>query len=897
MIRRLDNSHLHSSAGPRVEHPDDALNGERAASNRELDTLSQQMPLKPGERLGPYEAVSLLGAGGMGEVYKALDTRLAREVAVKVLPGDFLESEERKTRFEREARALAALNHPNIAAIYSFEEVPGSPGAPASAGRHLLVMELVEGEGLDVKIARGALSLEESLSIAGQIAEALEAAHAKGIVHRDLKPANVKVSPKGKVKLLDFGLAKAFERSRSKEGAGPGTTQSATLTAGATAAGVVLGTPAYMSPEQARGADVDARTDIWAFGCVLYELVTGRKAFPGASVADALAAVLLSDVDLSLLPPGTPPRLVSLLREALQKDPEARLREMSIAVRELAAARLAPERPAPRPGRLAQATFAEEIEEFPSWSPDGERLAFSRDVGPVRKIFARVLTTGEESPLTHGDFDDIQPAWSFDGALLLFVRGRERQRRLEPGDVFGQYGGADVWALDLATGRESLILRDAANPACAPDGRMAFDASWAGPHRLWVADGRGRNPQQVTSDVSEAVVHVRPRFSPDGRRIVFQNIERTKFDVRVVDVTSRTLTFITNDVSPDVCPVWSPSGDFIYFSSQRSGGLNVWRVPVAPDGTPAGPLQQLTTGAGQDVEVTLSPDGRRLAFTILKQNASLWRLPVDPTSGRPTGPPEKVVATTREDSRGSWSPDGRTIAFNSDRSGDMNIWTFGLEDGSARPVTKGPGGDFQPRFSPDGERLVFFSCRSGSPDVWSVETATGRIERLTRTDSIDVNPVFSPDGDQIAWQSDRSGRLEVWIMRADGSDPRRLTDVGVMGHFLVFEPGGRSVLFRCAAGAQGVMRISTSGGEPEPLPRVAGGSHISLSPGGSHVMDVVAHKALWVSRLEGCEPERIFEFDDPDVRIDYPVWSPDGRFVLFDRFRPRGGDIWVLEAG
>src|SRR5664279_4322614 len=228
------------------------------------------MALEPGTRLGPYEVSSPLGAGGMGEVYRARDPRLAREVAIKVLPEEFFEGEERRLRFEREAKLLASLNHPGIAAIYSFEEISSSS---SSSSRHLLVMELVEGDGLDQKISSRSLSLEESLAIARQIAEALEAAHEKGIVHRDLKPANVKVTNDGRVKLLDFGLAKIFEGDRdpSKPGSGAGVTASPTLTARGTAAGMILGTAAYMSPEQARGKPVDKRTDVWAFGCVLYE--------------------------------------------------------------------------------------------------------------------------------------------------------------------------------------------------------------------------------------------------------------------------------------------------------------------------------------------------------------------------------------------------------------------------------------------------------------------------------------------------------------------------------------------------------------------------------------------------------------------------------------------------
>ena len=263
------------------------------------------MTLARGMRLGPYEILAPIGAGGMGEVYRARDPRLAREVAVKVLPEEFFEGEERRQRFEREARLLAALNHPGIAAIYSFEEISSSS---SSSTRHLLVMELVEGEDLGQRLASGPLPLEESLSIARQIAEALEAAHEKGIVHRDLKPANVKVTPEGRVKLLDFGLAKIFEPEGgpSKSGSGGDLTESPTLSARATAAGVILGTAAYMSPEQARGKAVDKRTDVWAFGCVLYEMLSGKRTFTGETVTDTLAAILTKEPDWAALPVQTP---------------------------------------------------------------------------------------------------------------------------------------------------------------------------------------------------------------------------------------------------------------------------------------------------------------------------------------------------------------------------------------------------------------------------------------------------------------------------------------------------------------------------------------------------------------------------------------------------------------
>ncbi|HMF09992.1 MAG TPA: hypothetical protein VKJ00_12705, partial [Thermoanaerobaculia bacterium] len=263
--------------------------------------------------------------------------------------------------------------------------------------------------------------------------------------------------------------------------------------------------------------------------------------------------------------------------------------------------------------------------------------------------------------------------------------------------------------------------------------------------------------------------------------------------------------------------------------------------------------------------------------------------------GLPTGPPEKVVTSSREDSRGAWSRDMQRLAFNSDRAGEMNIWVARLEDGATRAVTEGPGGDFQPRFSPDGDRIVFFSTRSGNVDVWVAEVETRRARRLTRGASIDVNPIFSPDGTRIAYMSDREGRPEVWVMQADGSGARQLTQIGVMGHFLAWTPDGASILFRAASGATRVWKVAASGGDPVEHPEVVGGSHLSLSPDGTRVMDVLAHKTLWVSPLSGSGPEKVFEFEDPDVRIDYPMWSPDGRWVLFDRFRPQGGDIWMME--
>ena len=282
------------------------------------------MALTPGVRLGPYEILSALGAGGMGEVYRARDTRLNRDVAIKVLPDLFVSDAGRLARFTREAHTLASLNHPNIALIYGLEQ---------AGDVHALVMELVPGEDLSERIARGAIPLDEALPIAKQIADALEAAHEQGIIHRDLKPANIKVRPDGMVKVLDFGLAKAMD----PVGSAPNLSQSPTITTPAmTHAGIILGTAAYMSPEQARGKPVDKRTDIWAFGCVLYEMLTGVRAFAGDEVSDTLAFVITKEPAWSALPASTPASIRRLLRRCLAKDRRQRLSDIADARLEIA---------------------------------------------------------------------------------------------------------------------------------------------------------------------------------------------------------------------------------------------------------------------------------------------------------------------------------------------------------------------------------------------------------------------------------------------------------------------------------------------------------------------------------------------------------------------------------
>jgi Tol biopolymer transport system component/predicted Ser/Thr protein kinase len=818
------------------------------------------MPLEPGTRIGGYTIIEAIGAGGMGEIYRAHDPRLERDVAIKVLPGKSATDPTAVARLEREARAASALNHPHILTIYDI-------GAMETSGV-FVAMEFIHGETLRSRFRRHE-SLETRLDYLVQVADGLAKAHAAGIVHRDLKPDNVMINSDGFAKILDFGLATKTESAEHTE------------LMPLTREGTVVGTMGYIAPEQWAGDPADARTDIFAFGCVAYEAITNARAFHGHPTADPPA--------LRTFAPDTPPPLERIVSRCLARSREDRYATMKEVVNDLRSLREQIRNPQQRPlARPVQVTFDRAVEQFPAISHDGARVVFSRDIGKIRNLFMKQLDDeGDESQLTSGDLDDIQPSWSPRGDALLFLRGREHGERIEPSDVFGRYIGGDIWMLDIASGKTSLLVSDAANPSWSPDGKhIAFDASWSGQRRIWIADERGRNPSQLTSGATEAVHHVRPRWARDGKKIVFQTLEGTKFDVAVVDVDSKKTVAVTNDYTMDIHPVWSPDGESIYFSSYRGGGINVWRAD-------AGTMEQITAGPGHDIDLDISPTGR-LVFAIMKQNADIWRLPVDPTTGAATGAPEPVIATTRENSRGAWSADGSTIAFSSDRGGEMNLWLLPVNEKKPRQLTRGEGGDFQPSWSPDAKSLAFFSGRSGALEIWRFDLDGGALTQLTSDDGININPFFSPDGARIAFMSDRDGRLEVWVMNADGSDPRQLTNEGVIGHFLRWSADGSHIFFRSPKAR--TMSVPLAGGDASPTAEVVGGAHMSLSPDQSMIMDVVAHRTLWVSPLDGGARRRVFEFEDPESRIDYPVWSPDGRWVLFDRFVPRGGDVWMLDT-
>jgi len=871
---------------------------------------------------GRYRLERELGAGGMATVYLAEDLKHHRRVAVKVLRPE-LAASLGTDRFLREIEIAAQLAHPHILPLFDSGAAPGEGGAPTLL---YYVMPYLEGESLRERLRREPrLTLEESLRLAAEVGDALAFAHARGLVHRDIKPENILLQG-GHAVVADFGIARALNAA--------GTGEQLTQT------GFAIGTPAYMSPEQAAGdPGVDARSDIYSLACVLYEMLGGAPPFHGstpqsmlgrrltepapslkslgvavpAGVDQALARALARNADERFASAG---EFVSALRQSTVVIPAPVTRTTRpvaplvggalVAMLALllwtrpwrgAAASAAETGPLP-PSRLSQVTVRDGVEEWPAWSPDGKRLLFVAADSGFRQVFLRDMATGNERRITSGARDAIQPAWSPDGRHVVYVRAAQDGGKLEPSDVLGTYGDrSEVLLRNLESGAERRLVDNAFNPVFSPDGkRLAFDAALGGSRRLWVTDSGGRNPQQLTNDSTETVEHVAPRWSPDGKRLAFRRVQKTKSDILVVDVDAKTTTWITDDNIADLDPAWAPSGGAVYFSSVRGGGVNIWRIAVGTDGRAAAPAQQVTTGAGDDREVSVSPDGRRLAFTIVGLNSDVWRLPVDPLTGRATGAPEPVVSTTRVESRAAWSPDGSMIAFNSDRQGDMNIWLRSLGSGVERQLTTGPGGDYQPDWSPNGVTIAFFSARGGNSDIWTVSVADGALQQLTHPPGTQTNPFFSPDGTTIAYHSDREGRLEVWLMNADGSNQRRLTSMGTSGHFMRWTTDGKALVIRghTPAGPR-AMRVDVASGATTELADVLSGAHMSFSPDQSHALDARAHRTLWVHPMDGSPPYQVYDVAEADMRLDYPVWSPDGKWMLFDHATPRGGDIWQLE--
>jgi len=896
----------------------------RLASTAGDPSGSSSPSLIAGHRLGKYDVVAPIGAGGMGEVYRAHDPRLDRDVAIKILPHAFMSDPERLARFEREARMLAALNHPHIAGIYGIEETGNAPA---------LVLELVEGPTLADRIKAGRLGVEESLTIGRQIADALSAAHDKGIVHRDLKPANVKVMPSGVAKVLDFGLAKT-----DGEDAMPERAHAAGSSPSGTRDGIILGTAAYMSPEQARGKPVDKRADIWAFGCVLYEMLAGRKAFDRETASDTMAAILEREPDWSRLPAATPATIRRLLRRCLEKELSRRLRDIGDACLEIddAVGRFSSRRlrgglaefvrhrrvtaagaiaifatalvvvvfwqmsratPGTRelqPAAFTQITSQSGLEWFPSLSPDGRWVVYGGDAAGNRDIFLQSTTGQTPINLTaESSDDDDQPAFSPDGERIAFRSSRD---------------GGGIFVMGRTGEAVRRLTRRGFKPTWSPEGReIAFTTENAdldpqntlGLSSLWIVD--------VASDQERQLAHidaVLPSWSPHGQRIAYTTrgaiAGSTRLDIWTVDRSGAAPVAVTTDGAPNWNPVWAPDGRHLYFVSGRGGPINLWRVPIDEvSGRPTGPPQAVTTPSPFVGHPTISSDGTRIAYSSILRSRNIQKLAIDPTTGTPAGEPAWITTGSRLWANPDPSPDGKWVAFYSSVQPEGDLYVARTDGTGLRQLTSGADPiDRMPRWSPDGQWIAFHSIRGKDQYLWKI--------RPDGSDRQQLSPLA--DAIYAAW-SPRDSRLAVLMGAGIGHpennvyifDPRRAwTDQipevipppkGSAHEFVVnaWSPDGSRLAGQAGLGAHGIIvyllesrtfeRLTDFGGYPVWL------------PDSRRVMFVAGGRNFYVVDTRSRKVDEVFSVQR-DI-IGPPQLTRDGREAYFTR-RVTEGDIWLV---
>jgi len=893
-----------------------------------------------GQILGHYRLVDKLGQGGMGVVYLAEDTQLGRQVALKLLPQEFAAQQDRLQRFLSEAKLSSSFNHPNIVSVYELGEHEGQP---------FIAMEYVAGKSLRAVLQAGPLPVKKLLELAIPAAEALARAHRAGVVHRDIKPENLLVSEDGYIKVADFGLAKLK----------PTHTGDATITdLGPTASGQVVGTAAYMSPEQLQAQEVDGRSDVFSFGIVLYEMATGRSPFLRRSAADTSAAILRdSPQPVRALAAASPAELERIIGKALEKEPEFRHHTMDdlvgdlkrlrrdlesgrLSMGETAPATMAPAQAwwkpallvagiaavvvlavllkvAPRGGpagppaatQVIQFTALPGLEDNPTWSPDGRALAYAADTAGNLDLYIQQIGAGSPLRVTDSDADDAQPAWSPDGAYLAFVSARAYpEKRLSTMLGMGTFGpyfagrNGDVWVMPALGGPARRIAEDAYYPAWAPDGKqLVYQALRDGQWGLWVQEVDTQTPaRQVltardlrTSRPNLPTVITQPAWSPDGQWIAFTAGATNALHIYAVASAGGEPQRLTEDGAVAMMPSWSADGRWLYFSSNRGGQLNLWRARFEEGRL--SPPQQLTAGSGADLRARPSPDGKRLAYSSVRDAYDLWEY--DLATERAT---RLTTETTLEDNARP-SPDGRWLAFSSSRLGANHLWLLNRSDGSLTQVSTGPSpGIVRPSYwSKDGQYLYFtenLRATAGQATVVKYRVGVGSKEKVFEGSFVgagflclaaeDKYMVVGQAGAQpgIVRVELSTGQTVVLAHPAEGqaSDP-------------ACSPDGHDVSFHVERGNhREIWTVPLMGGEAGRLTSGHEDAHPAWSADGRRIYFLRNHQDIYAVPREGGEAKPVTRYRSFSIMLDYPDATRDGRKLVFTR-NDKGGDIFVLD--
>ena len=872
-----------------------------------------------GRTLSHFEVIEKLGEGGMGVVYKGRDTQLNRFVALKLLPPDKTADPERRRRFIQEARAASSLNHPNIVTIYEISQADGVD---------FIAMEFIAGRTLDQLIPRNGMKISEALRIAVPIAGGLARAHAAGIVHRDLKPSNIMVGESG-VKILDFGLAKLTEAvSQGSDDAA--LTAASVVDAVRTGDGTVLGTAAYMSPEQAEGRQVDARTDIFAFGALLYEMLSGRRAFAGSGRQSTLAAVIRDEVAPI---PQVPHELEKLIARCLRKDPARRaqhIEDLKLELEELrdesesgvsgTAAPAAP--PAARRrwimGALAGASILAALGLFwkmrsdppasaaemkvvvltsypgeqqdPALSPDGKQVAFSWNGEKEDNfdIYVKLVDAGAPVRITQNPAADIKPAWSPDGRFLVFVRISGGQGGYY---VVPALGGPERKMADIP---QIPSHRPTPSADWTPDSKslVIVDTSVDPPSLALVSIGDGTK-KRLTVPPAQSFGDFAPSVSPDGKWLVFDRAPNVSVQgwhaVPFVEAASsqpiNLFTTSSNNAGIARCPWTTDSREVV--CADGSSARRLVRLPVPGPGKPEPILAPIMDAAAPSI----SRQGGRLAYTHSFFDTNLWRADLK----NPKAPAVKFIASPRLEMQPDYSADGTKIAFVSARSGINEVWTADADGSNAVQITSQAVIPTAPRWSPNGKRIAFAQRPGGNVDVYVVDAQGGASRRMTTDPANDASAYWSRDGKWIYFASNRTGRQEVWKMPADGA--AREVQVTRNGGWRSRESEDGQILYYQKFDLPGLFRMPVGGGPEERIADVQPPEDWQLAPGAIYFFQRKRANYI-VERVDlktGLTTEALKLPEGTAGGTTNFTVSPDGRWLVFVHVDQSVSELMMIE--